>query len=522
MNVWLFQLLTALLCMVAGAWAPDPELSAKSVTSRQKILNPAELESEYWQTQAQQQLRHLLYQDQSSSHAGNRTAKNVILFMGDGMSIHTLTATRSYLGDPSKQLSFEKFPYFGLSKTYCVDAQVADSACTATAYLAGVKGNYGTIGVNARVPRKDCKQGQKREHHTDSIAKWAQDAGKWAGLVTNARVTHASPAGVYAHTADRKWESDAALKKAGCDPSKVVDIARQLVEWPVGRGLRVILGGGRYNFLNKTVLDEEGKPGERTDGRNLIEEWLDDKHRSNASAQYVATKIGLLQAREGKPDYLLGLFNSSHCPYHGNIERQGIAQVSPSLSDMTEAAIDLLSRSKQGFFLFVEGALIDMAHHDTRARKALEETAEFARAVELARNRTSAEDTLIVVTADHAHTMSIGGYPGRYDDILGLNPEKAKDKLPYSILSYANGEGYENTYSRKRRKDLKMKNFKDPEYGYMATVPLNSETHGGEDVGVFASGPQAHYFSGNYEQTNIPLLMAKAANIGPYSEGSCH
>ena len=96
-----------------------------------------------------------------------------------------------------------------------MNRQVADSACTATAYLGGVKGNYGTIGVNAHVPRYDCNAGQNPAYWVDSIGKWAQDAGKDAGFVTTSRVTHASPAGVYAHTAQRGWENDAEITGAG-------------------------------------------------------------------------------------------------------------------------------------------------------------------------------------------------------------------------------------------------------------------------------------------------------------------
>lgn len=333
------------------------------------------------------------------------------MFLGDGMSVHTITATRNLMGDSSEQVYFEKFPYSGLSKTYCVDRQVADSACTATAYLGGVKGNYGTIGVNSNVPRYDCLKGQNPEYWVESIAKWAQDAGKDAGLVTTARVTHASPGGVYAHTAQRGWENDAEIEKAGCSSVDNTDIARQLVEWDVGRKLKVIMGGGRRNFLNSTLRDEEGIPGQRIDGRNLIQDWLVDKKRQLANAKYVWSRKGLNSIDLENTDYLLGLFSSSHCPYHGDLERSHLSQAKPSLSEMTKAALTLLKRNENGFFLFVEGARIDMAHHDTRARKSLEDTQEMAEAVRVAREMFSEDDTLIVVTSDHSHTMTINGYP---------------------------------------------------------------------------------------------------------------
>lgn len=342
-----------------------------------------------------------------------KTAKNIIMFLGDGMSVHTVTATRNLLGDSSKQVYFEKFPYFGLSKTYCIDRQVADSACSSTAYLGGVKGNYGTIGVNANVKRYNCFDGQNPANWVDSIAKWAQDAGKDAGLVTTARVTHASPAGAYAHISQRDWENDAKIIADNCSAKDNVDIARQLVEWDVGRKLKVIMGGGRSNFIDASVRDEEGIPGDRADGRNLIKEWLEDKRKQNSNASYVWSRKGLNMIELDKVDYLLGLFSPSHCPYHGDLKRSHIALANPSLSEMTEAALKVLKKNNKGFFLFVEGARIDMAHHDTRARKSLEDTEEFAKAVQVAREMFSEDDTLIVVTSDHSHTMTINGYPVR-------------------------------------------------------------------------------------------------------------
>ncbi|XP_037824116.1 membrane-bound alkaline phosphatase-like [Lucilia sericata] len=517
------QHLVAIVLLIASpltlyCWAQTiethPHLKPVKSTKFANDLN--ELEPNYWYDNAQQYLKQKL---QRQANLNNKKAKNIILFLGDGMSVHTVTAARSYIKDASEQLAFEKFPYVGLSKTFCVDKQVPDSASTATAYLTGVKGNYGTIGVNGQVTRFDCDLGQDESLHTESIAKWAQDAGKWTGLVTTARVTHASPAGVYAHTANREWENDAKIFNDSCNPQANVDIARQLIEWPVGQELRVIMGGGRRNFLNETVSDETDLPGQRTDGRNLIEEWQMIKQQQNKRAAYVSNKNDLNDLDLDNTDYLMGLFSSSHCPYHGDLERENLKETVPSLSEMTEKALELLKRSSEGYFLFVEGAKIDMAHHDTRARRSMEETEEFNRAVEVALKMTSEEDTLIVVTSDHAHTMTINGYASRHSDILGLSDDVADDGLPYTILSYANGPGYEKTFSDKKgRKDLSDKDFTDPKRKYMATVPLESETHGADDVAIFALGPFAHYFSGNYIQTNLPMLMARAALIGPFTK----
>ncbi|XP_068141962.1 membrane-bound alkaline phosphatase [Drosophila tropicalis] len=486
------------------------------VSSRDFVALDEELETRFWHDKAQSILA-----DKLSHHKAlnENRAKNIILFLGDGMSVHTIAATRAHLGDSNKQVYFEKFPYVGLSKTYAIDERTPDSASTATAYLSGVKGNYGTIGVNAEVPRRDCLAATNTSTHTQSIAQWAQEAGKWAGLVTTARVTHASPAGVYAHTAERDWEDDQTIEKHGCSAELNTDIARQLVEGSVGKDLRVILGGGRAKFRDQTKHDEEGIFGERSDGRDLIEDWKNDKTERGQRGEYVWSLKGLSQLDLSKTDYLLGLFDASHCPYHGDRQRSHLEYAEPSLSDMTEAALKVLSRNEEGYFLFVESGRIDMAHHATLAHKALEDTQEFARAIELARDLTNEEDTLIVVTSDHSHTMSINGYPYRRQNIYETAPNLADDELPFTILSYANGPGFGQTYNEQiGRLDLSHVNTENVDFEFQATVPLSSETHGGEDVAVFASGPKEHLFSGNYEQSTIPALMAHAANIGPFAE----
>lgn len=496
-----------------------------------------ELDTRFWHDKAQSILA-----DKLAGHKklNENRAKNVILFLGDGMSVHTIAATRAFMGDSNKQVFFEKFPYLGLSKTYAVNERTPDSANTATAYLTGVKANYGTIGVNAQVQRGDCVTNSSS--HVQSIGQWAQEAGKWAGLVTTARVTHASPAGVYAHVSERNWEHDGEIISSKCSPDVNTDIARQLVEWPVGQELRVIMGGGRSYFRDQSQHDETGVSGLRTDGRDLISDWREIKKQQGAEGKYVWSLKGLKETDISKTDYLLGLFDTSHLPYHGDRRRTHYEDAEPSLSDMTEAAIKMLSKNEEGYFLFVESGRIDMAHHATKAMKALEDTEEFAAAVELARKMTDEEDTLIVVTSDHSHTMSINGYPVRNllvlqeinifiylyfhllsqyrrQNILSLAPNLADDELPFTILSYANGPGFDDTYSTKDgRIDLSHVDTTSAEFEFQATVPLSSETHGAEDVGVFASGPFEHLFTGNYEQSAIPAMMAYAANIGPFAK----
>lgn len=350
-----------------------------------------------------------------------KKAKNIIFFLGDGMGIQTVTASRMLLGDENKKLSFEEFPWTGSVKTYCVDYQVADSACTASAYLTGVKTNYGMTGINGRIKRYECDGQNDETAYSDSIAKWAQRANKATGLVTTTRVTHASPSGLYAHTANRDWETDYCVKYkdcddgddvednlTGCDYTKIQDISQQLVRGEVGRNLNVILGGGRRGFFDNSVEDELGVKGQRRDGLDLISEWANDGKKNK---KVVKVRDDLLAVDAKETDYLLGLFGlGSHMKYHLQAEEEGVTN-EPTLWEMTEKALDIVSKNENGFFLFVEGGKIDLAHHDTYARAALRETIQFHEAIKNARERFSEEDTLIIVTADHSHTMSISGYP---------------------------------------------------------------------------------------------------------------
>ncbi|XP_065093665.1 membrane-bound alkaline phosphatase-like [Ochlerotatus camptorhynchus] len=482
-------------------------------SGRQAVgYDPIETTSEFWQQKAQDILKVKLNEVPTVTKA-----KNVVYFIGDGMSAQTIAATRMYMGNENRMLSFEQFPYLATAKTYCVNRQVPDSACTATAFMSGVKNNYGMINVGPHVPRYNCEY-NRTEAEFLGLLKWAQEAGMATGLVTNTRITHATPAGTYASVADRDWEDDSFVKKAGCDVNEYPDIAHQLIHGEVGKNFKVILGGGRAHFVPSTQMDDENVAGSRTDGRNLINEW---KEAHPGNSEYVWNKAGLQSIDVENTENVLGLFQSGHCLYNLEIDDLKLGAVKPKLSEMVEVALKVLSNSANGFFLFVEGGKIDMAHHGTQPRLALEETVEFSRAIELAHKMTNVEDTLIVVSSDHGHTMTYNGYTKRGSDILGIADVSDEDGLPYTTLSYANGAGYYRTYkdaNHAEREDISGYNYEDYNTQYLATVPLSSEAHGGEDVAVFASGPLAHVFRGNIEQNVLPDLISYAAKIGQYLE----
>ncbi|KAL5290357.1 hypothetical protein ACFFRR_009978 [Megaselia abdita] len=470
---------------------------------------------EFWRKNAQDDLLIKL-----SKTLNLNKAKNIILFLGDGMSNPTITAARIFKGQNEgfngerDSLSFEKFPTVGLSKTYCVDSQVADSACSATAYLTGVKSNYQTIGVSAEVKLNDCLASKVEKNQVDSIAVWAQNNGLSTGIVTTTTVTNASPAGTYSHTPNRGFESDVYIRALNQSLEDCEDIAKQLIFRDPGKSFNVILGGGRKNFLPNSTTN-----GNRLDNLDLIKHWEDSKlnwKRSKimskkARTKYVTDRESLLNVDFRRTDYLLGLFNRGHLDYHLDSKSR-----QPTLKEMTEAAIKVLQKNNKGYFLFVEGGLIDKAHHVNMAYKALDETLEFSKAVQKAVDLTQENDTLIVVTADHAHVMSMAGYSDRGNPITGIAGQVSNiDKLPYMTLSYANGPSAGQHSNRGLRDDLRnVDNIGEKDFQYPSLVPLQYESHGGDDVTVFARGPWAHLFSGVIEQNNIPHFMAFAGCLG--------
>uniref|UniRef100_A0A5F5PS99 Alkaline phosphatase n=1 Tax=Equus caballus TaxID=9796 RepID=A0A5F5PS99_HORSE len=415
-----------------------------------------------------------------------------------GMGVPTVTATRilkaqmdGKLG-PETPLAMDHFPYLALSKTYNVDRQVPDSAGTATAYLCGVKANYQTIGVSAAARYNQCNT--TRGNEVTSVMNRAKKAGKSVGVVTTTRVQHASPAGTYAHTVNRNWYSDADMPAEalndGCQ-----DIATQLIS---NMDIDVILGGGRKYMFPKGTPDPEypndaSQNGTRVDQRNLVQEWL----AKYQGAQYVWNRTVLIQAsQDPSVTHLMGLFEPEDMKYEAHRD----LTLDPSLTEMTEAALRVLSRNPSGFYLFVEGGRIYHGHHAGTAYLALTEATMFDDAIDKASQLTSEEDTLTLVTADHSHIFSFGGYTLRGSSILGLAPSKASDGKAYTSILYGNGPGF--ALSQGSRPDVNESQSMDPAYKQQAAVPLSSETHSGEEVAVFARGPQAHLVHGVQEQTS--------------------
>lgn len=464
-------------------------------------------------------------------------AKNVILFIGDGMGISTVTAARILAGQQpniidaanvtpgssgeENSLSFELFPHLALSKTYSANQQTPDSAPTMTAMVTGVKTLDGVLSVDEGVTRANCATDLKT-HKLRTILEIAEYAGKSTGVVSTARITHATPAANYAHTPERNWEADS-NQPAGC---AVPDIARQLIEFKTGDGLDVALGGGREYFRPNTVADPEdaGKFGRRKDGRDLTAEWT-TKYGANSAFIWNQAQFDAIDP--ATTTHLLGLFERSHMEYEA--DRLNDTAGEPSLAAMTEKAIKVLQKNPKGFYLQVEGGRVDHAHHAGNAYRALTDAIALSNAVQKAVDTLKAtgelDNTLIIVSADHSHVFTIGGYPQRGNNILGKVVEpgaatytKASDNAPYTTLSYANGLGYhtgvagDDVYATPvqagRIEDMTAVDTTDANFHQEATVPLaGGETHAGEDVAIYATGPGSHLFQGVLEQNVIFHVM---------------
>lgn len=444
-------------------------------------------------------------------------ARNVILLNADGNGVNTNYATRLFAGQQAGGLGddhvlpYETFPHMALVKTYTVNGQTPDSAPTASAMVTGVKSKNTMINVDGSVNVGDCAALPGNELTT--LAQIADGMGKSVGVISTARITHATPAASYAVTVHRNWENDSALPE-GCDTQK--DIAAQLFDAMSNGLIDLAMGGGRNNFLPTGFVDDEGKEGRRTDGRNLIAEI------EALGGQYVWNDEGFDALAAGGNGPILGLFEASHMKYE--FDRTG----EPSLAEMTAAAIERLSANEEGYFLSIEAGRVDHANHGGNLHRVLTDGVAFAEAVQMAMDMTDASETLIIVTADHEHAITFNGYCGRGSDITGLcmkinnngvehtgEANLAADGKPYTVAGYLNGAGSVLTAQAGgeyfgSRPSVTNEEAMDPDYLQQALVPMSSETHTGSDVAVYAHGPFAHLIGGTIEQNVIFHVMHHA------------
>lgn len=284
--------------------------------------------------------------------------RNVILFVGDGMGLGQIEATRCYAGEP---LFFESFPFRSLIETAAAGGWITDSAASGTALASGYKVNTGVVSL--AIP------GDAQELET--VLEYLQGWGKASGLITTSYLPDATPAAFGAHAACR-FDSE-------------------MIAWQyLNRTRPEVLMGGEAAGLSLAVAESAGY-------------------------HVVTDRLSLVAAQTGTVARLCGLFGAGYLPY----EYDGLGEM-PSLAEMTACALSVLSRDPDGFFLMVEGGLIDIACHGNDLPRCVAETLAFDRAVEVCATWAHGrEDTLILVVADH----ETGGLSVVRDAGPGLLPE---------------------------------------------------------------------------------------------------
>jgi len=442
---------------------------------------------------------------------------NVIFFLGDGMGVATLTAARIYSVGEDGELTMDTLPETGWVRTYSHNSMVTDSAPSMSAYMTGVKMNNNVLSMspetNAIPPGPDganlCASNGPNGRPVPTFLEQARAAGLATGVVTTTRVTDATPAATYAHICNRNAENDVAamLTPGGAGYNAAL-----------GDGIDVVFAGGRQHFLPNTV---EG--GRRTDGRDLTAELAAHGYR------YVADKAGFSAMDPAASDKAIGLFTMNDMTYEADRD----AAQEPSLSEMATKAVDILQRKGKPYFLMVEGGRIDHALHFTNARRAMIETVELDRTIKAVLDKVRATDpdlshTLIVVTADHDHTMVLNGYAQRtgpttatHAGILGLvknivtgMPDRDAEGMPYTILGFGNGQ---NRYAGGRNTATALDEAATGGLDYhqeaAVLMPARGETHGGTDVAIMAIGHGADEVHGFMTNTEVFGILHHAAGF---------
>jgi len=424
-----------------------------------------------------------------------RQPKNVIIMVMDGTSSSATTLARLYKGKP---LALDEIVTGGV-RTYSAESAITDSAPAATALATGNKSNSGYVGV---LPSTVSSPGLKPIEEEDklrpvaNVLEGAKRTGRATGIVATAEIQHATPAGFSAHHVNRKN-------------------FEVIAEQQVYQNIDVVLGGG------KSALLPIKNNGIRKDDEDLI------KVIQNKGYDFVETKDALLKSKSNK---IWGSF--SHNALAFDMDREATNPEQPTLSQMTEKAIQTLSKDKDGFFLFVEGSKPDWAAHANDPIGIISDVLAFdeavAKALQFAKNDGN---TMLIAVADHGNSgISIGnmnttkGYNttpvSTYIDPLKkakMTLEGTTNKLKSNLSNVedvAKLYGLDNlTYDEKERlKAAKKKIDVGPIYTTLlanrANIGFTTGGHTGEDVFLYSYGPQKPY--GLIQNTDIAKTMAKA------------
>jgi alkaline phosphatase len=441
--------------------------------------------------------------------------RNIIFFLGDGMGPTAITAARIHLHKEEGALFFESFERTARIKTYANDAQTTDSAPSMGSYMTGYKINNEVISMSGdtvpKSPGKDTNGtagaidncGEHNGKPVPTILEIAKAHGKSIGAITTTELTHATPAASLTHSCHRLAQ---------------FAIATQIAPGGAGYnaalldGADVLMGGGRNHF---TPYDAQANPAGRIDGRDLVAQMQD------AGYGVAFDRAGMFKAHPGKK--FLGLYaKKGHLEYEFDrtaTPPRGEGATQPSLAEMTAKAIELLRGNPKGYFLMVEGGRIDHGLHDTNARRALDDVGAFDDAIRAALAKVRETDpelrhTLLVVTADHDHTMVFNGASKRGNPVLDI--ARGADGAPildagghsYTTLAFGNGPN-----RPAERASLDSVTVLAPDYKQETNVRMSGETHGGGDVKLFAIGAGSAPFKGTMENTHVFDLMLRAYGL---------
>ncbi|SKA18571.1 alkaline phosphatase [Consotaella salsifontis] len=456
-------------------------------------------------------------------------AKNVIFFLGDGLSVANRTAARIMSkgmteGKANGRLNMDDLDHMAFIGTSSTHSIATDSANTMSAYMTGHKSRVNALGVYA-----DRTADSKDDPKVETIAEALRRTGKKAvGVVSTAEIEDATPAAVVAHTRKRADKADIVGMFYDVKPE-------------------VILGGGSAYFLGKDV------PGsKRKDDKDYIQMFKDAGYTLATTKQELDTASG---SNTGK---ILGLFHTGNMDV--TLDRMFLKKGTvdkfpdqPGLVDMTEVALDQLSKNEDGFFLMVEGASIDKMAHPMDWERAEVDTIEFDKAVGVGMEFAKTHpDTLVVVTGDHTHGVSL---IGTIDDDKPGNEMREKvgtyDDAGFPNYVDANGDGYPDSVDVSRRLAMFANNYpdyyetfrpkmdgpfepavKDANGNYVANeqyknvpgavlrvgnLPKNADTavHAVDDVVLQATGPGAEEFKGYMEQSDVYKVLADAMALAP-------
>lgn len=398
------------------------------------------------------------------SHVKKPEVRNVILFIGDGMGIASITSTRIWSQGSWGKLNMEKFPVVGLMKTYSGSDYVTDSAASATALASGVKTYNGAIGVSY-----ETIDPKKKSRNFETILDVAKKIGKSVGIITSTRVSHATSAAFYAHVKER-------------------DMEKAIVEYISEADLDLVLGGGRcYFFPEKWIDPQEKLPGLRDDKRNLIQEM------KSKGWTYVTTRSELEEIKTSTK--IIGLFRYSHLSF--DHERVKNNKDEPSLKELVEFGIKKLSVNPKGYVLIVEGGKIDHASHHNDAYGMVSETLAFDQAIGAAVRLVNEQDTLLVITADHeTGGLSLNGY-------RDLEITKGKKFINQQcvitsdpLVTWASGPKHKDNQA-----DICMDT--------PATFYRQSAAHTAVDVPIISKGPGSQRFTGFIDNEDVAWLILR-------------